>query len=368
MSDELPPPPLRLRPRKRGDEAPAAPLNVPEAQVEGSPSVPNGASFAEPTPGRFRLKPKLTPGSDDPTHTAEAVTEPAITPIFSSASEDGAGVARLKLKPTQPAASEPLVAPLPEASVDSGALMDAAPTTSPVPELGPDEGPPPVPQDPAERLNSPGDETTIAPPARPPIPGTLPSVEAKALKLKVAARNSRRLILGLFVLLVVGGGAGGYFYLMQEEVPPPRPVSAKPSSPPIVKPVKTPAVAAAEGAPVAAPVAVALVGPPPTVPVIDPLPAALTTAPSETKPAIKPPKAPAAPVMTPAFRLWLEGVRINGVSATAGAAPRVIINGRLVRPGDTIDSAEAITFDSLDVERRMVMFRNRAGMVAGKPY
>jgi hypothetical protein len=191
----------------------------------------------------------------------------------------------------------------------------------------------------------------------------LPAVEAKALKLKVAARNSRRLMLGLLGLLLVGGGAGGYFYLMQEEVPPPRPVAAKPASPPIVKRVETPAVAASVVEPVAAPVA-----PPPTVPVIESLPAAPTTALSETKPAIKPPKAPAAPVMTPAFRLWLEGVRINGVSATAGVAPRVIINGRLVRPGDTIDSAEAITFDSLDVERRMVMFRNRAGMVAGKPY
>ncbi len=367
MSDELPPPPLRLRPRKRDDEAPAtppaAPLNVPEAQGTGIPSLPDGAPSAEPSPGRFRLKPKLTPVADEPAHTEAAVTEPAITPILRSESEDGASVARLKLKPTQPAASDPLVTALPEAPVDSAALIDAAPATTPALALGPDAGPPPVPQDQAERLNSPGAETPVAPLARPPLPGTLPAVEAKALKLKVAARNSRRLMLGLLGLLLVGGGAGGYFYLMQEEVPPPRPVAAKPASPPIVKRVETPAVAASVVEPVAAPVA-----PPPTVPVIESLPAAPTTALSETKPAIKPPKAPAAPVMTPAFRLWLEGVRINGVSATAGVAPRVIINGRLVRPGDTIDSAEAITFDSLDVERRMVMFRNRAGMVAGKPY
>jgi hypothetical protein len=47
---------------------------------------------------------------------------------------------------------------------------------------------------------------------------------------------------------------------------------------------------------------------------------------------------------------------------------RFIINGRLVRLGDTVDASEGISFHALDVERRMLMFRNHAGMVAGKGY
>jgi hypothetical protein len=46
----------------------------------------------------------------------------------------------------------------------------------------------------------------------------------------------------------------------------------------------------------------------------------------------------------------------------------VIINGRLVRPGDTIDSTEGIVFESVDTEKKCVMFKNRAGFVAAKPY
>ncbi len=367
MSDELPPPPLRLRPRKRDDEAAvspqAAPLDRPEGQVAGTPPLPECAIAAESAPGRFRLKPKLTPGADEPTTSAEAV---AIPPLRTEA-EDGTGVARLKLKSTVHQGIEPTVAPVLEASAVSAAFVDGALP----PAAGPGEGTTPAAEELEEGGIIPGIEPLVAPLAVPPsavaarppalpAPGALPAVEAKALKLKAKARNSRLVALAASALLLLGGGAGGYFFLMQEEPPPAKPVAVRPAAPPVAKPAVTPVAAA--------PVTEAPLPPSPAAPAIEPLPAAPAAARTEATVATKPTKAPAAPVMTAAFRLWLEGVRINGVSATAGAAPRVIINGRLVRPGDTIDSAEAITFDSLDVDRRMVMFRNRAGMVAGKSY
>lgn len=76
--------------------------------------------------------------------------------------------------------------------------------------------------------------------------------------------------------------------------------------------------------------------------------------------------APVRLVMTPAFRAWIDEVRITGV--VSGAAPRAIINGRLFRPGDMVDATAGITFESLDGERKQVMFRDDTGMLAGKGY
>ncbi|MCS6278476.1 MAG: hypothetical protein H2171_14275 [Opitutus sp.] len=188
----------------------------------------------------------------------------------------------------------------------------------------------------------------------PPLP-TSPPLVVKPVKPKAATRSPRALILGGLVLLLVSGGAGAYFYLMQEEPPPPPPLVRRAPVAPVPKPAPaTPAVVA--------PV------PTPDLAGLDPLPPAPGSPKPEAAVAAKPTKAPVVPVMTPAFRLWLEGVRINGVTASAGSVPRVIINGRLVRPGDTIDSTEGIVFESVDTEKKCVMFKNRAGFVAAKPY
>lgn len=182
-----------------------------------------------------------------------------------------------------------------------------------------------------------------------------PPVSAKPVKPKAATSATRRLLLGVGLLLLGGGGAGTYFYLMMEEPPPPPPLVRRAVVPLVPKP--------APAAPAEAPIVPASesVG-------RDLLPPLPGTQKAEAAVAAKPTKASAVPVMTMAFRLWLEDVRINGVTASAGSVPRVIINGRLVRPGDTIDSAEGIVFESVDTEKKCVMFRNRSGFVAGKPY
>jgi hypothetical protein len=71
-------------------------------------------------------------------------------------------------------------------------------------------------------------------------------------------------------------------------------------------------------------------------------------------------------VVSAAFRAWTDDARITGV--VSGTAPRAIINGRLVRPGDMVDAAQGIIFDGVDAERKLVVFRNREGVFTNKPY
>jgi hypothetical protein len=74
----------------------------------------------------------------------------------------------------------------------------------------------------------------------------------------------------------------------------------------------------------------------------------------------------ASAVVSPAFRAWIDGVRITGV--LSGSSPRAIINGRLMRPGDMVDASAGIVFDRLDVEGKQLVFRDRSGVSASKSY
>lgn len=78
------------------------------------------------------------------------------------------------------------------------------------------------------------------------------------------------------------------------------------------------------------------------------------------------PTAPVNPVASPAFRAWTDDARVTGV--VSGVSPRAIINGRLVRPGDVVDAAGGIVFDGLDIERKILVFRNQEGAFTTKPY
>jgi hypothetical protein len=75
---------------------------------------------------------------------------------------------------------------------------------------------------------------------------------------------------------------------------------------------------------------------------------------------------PAVPVVTPAFRAWIESARVTGV--ITGTSPKAIINGRLVRPGDMIDAGEGIALDSIDAANKQLVFRSRSGATATKSY
>ena len=361
MSDELPPPQLRLRPRKRDEESAPAPQQAAVVGLPASSDVPGGvAPVSDPALGRFRLKPKLTPGAEEPTADVPTSTERSAL-----VAEDAVGGSRLKLKAVvaSVAADQGDAVPALESQPNLGATPvesavvaasvpadDSGAVAGPVPAMAPVE-----PPTAGKGITAPGNAAGAAP--RPVVP---PASVAKLTKPKSSSVPSR-LLLGLLGFVVVVGGGGYYWFFMREDAPPPAPVVAKPQPRPVPSPAPVPKAPE--------PVAAAKLTPPET-PAIAPLPAAPAgIEPLATGgPAPKPVKAPVVPVMTPAFRTWLEAVRINGVAVNASSAPRVIINGRLVRPGDTIDAAEGIVFESIDLERKLILFRNRAGFVASKPY
>lgn len=361
MSDEQPPPPLRLRPRNRDDAVapatPSIPVVVPTDPGSGISAVPGAAPVADHAPGRFRLKPKITPGAEEQ-ETLSAFPGSSSVPSVDS---ESIIIPRLKLKVATANSSDPAVESMPDANNThpSFVVPPAGPEVTDGREIG---GLPPAHdqsamlQVPIETPRMDSVEAPIeAPVSSPTAPVAPPPLVVKPAKPKAATSSPRRLILGGLVLLLLGGGTGAYFYLMQEEPPPPPPLVRRAPVPQIPKPAP------------AAPVVVPPV-PNPELAGLDPLPPAPGSQKPEAAVAAKPTKAPVVPVMTPAFRLWLDGVRINGVTASAGSVPRVIINGRLVRPGDTIDSTEGIVFESVDTEKKCVMFKNRAGFVAAKPY
>ena len=74
---------------------------------------------------------------------------------------------------------------------------------------------------------------------------------------------------------------------------------------------------------------------------------------------------PVAPASTIAFRAWVDSVKIGGVNGTGTLA---FINGQTHRPGDMLDSAQGIVFDSADPAKKVLVFRDRTGAVVQKKY
>jgi hypothetical protein len=73
-----------------------------------------------------------------------------------------------------------------------------------------------------------------------------------------------------------------------------------------------------------------------------------------------------SPEGSPAFRSFVANAKISGV--VAGAAPKMFINGRLVRIGETIDPALGVVFERIDAEKRQVIFRDKAGATAARRF
>ena len=74
----------------------------------------------------------------------------------------------------------------------------------------------------------------------------------------------------------------------------------------------------------------------------------------------------AAAEASPAFRSFVANAKISGVFQ--GAPPRVMINGHLARAGDLVDSALGITFDSIDPDKKLILFKDKAGAVVTRRY
>jgi hypothetical protein len=375
MSDEQPPPQLRLRPRKREDEtapavvAPVSPgLNPSSTNEIPTPPVPPDIQVPAPTAPaadtgaiRFRLKPKLAVEPVEvKTETVfpQPVSLPSPAPTDAPATDANATpeIPRLKLRSLGaapaggmesaplPVLPPPLPPIIPGISVPPIGPPPTIPTFPAVPSIAEPAligGLPPIPARPAS-------VPTLPPLPPPKLPGAKPAPPVPApspYKKKPSAKrlNARVVLVALAGLLVLGGAGGYYFMMGAEETAPTAPVATEP-----------------------APALVAAPTPVPPELQIAPLPPQPSTLQAAADAAKRAPRPPAAPVVTPAFKSWVDDARVSGV--VAGSSPRAIINGRLARPGDMVDAAEGIVFDGLNAEKKTLVFRSRVNAFLEKPY
>jgi hypothetical protein len=360
MSDQSPPPQLRLRPRKRDDEptlslAPTIPIS---AEVVGMQPVPAESVLPAPSesveaPARFRLKPKLSaePEAKRTDAVLQTTVPPAEPPVFfTMPADESAGVPRLKLKSLVPDGAEipapslpttpfpPIPPPLEvigvlptiqlPAEIAGSTLVGALPPVVVNPVT-----PPPIPR-----------PTSVTPPP-PVVVSPLPGSKAKS----VAKGSPKKMgvVIGALIAVTIIFGAGIYFFMQEEEVVVSAVHSTKPVvalTPPAAKDAVAPQVDGSQIAPL------------PPQPSQMPL-----TAVSPVKLKVQPNAA-----QTEALRVWVDEARITGV--VDGASPRAIINSRLVRPGDMVDAKLGIIFDGLDAERKKLIFRTASDWVAEKSY
>jgi hypothetical protein len=67
-----------------------------------------------------------------------------------------------------------------------------------------------------------------------------------------------------------------------------------------------------------------------------------------------------------AFSSFVANAKIGGVAE--GAAPKVFINGRLARMGETVDASLGIVFERLEPEKRLLVFKDRTGAIVTRRY
>lgn len=371
MSDEPPPPSLRLKPRQR-----------PEA--ENAPAAPS-AGAAESEAGKLRLKPKLAP---DP---AAAAAVPDPTPLVPPA---GAGE-RIRLKPRLsqepesaaapaepgPTGSAPAETPapeeakirlkikIPEAQIEAAARASQPPVEETPPALGapppfpvmrapesaPDEAPPPV----LRPIIRPGAPRPGPPPRR--IP---PSVLAASAQRKKVLRLVLVALVGLLVAAAVIRLAMFKFNDPAPSSRVPRPPSAPTGN--------------TVSAPVPAPDSDALKEPAAEEPVesIQPRPAkprsksgvTVTTATTDLAPGVTvtTESVQAEIEASQAFRTFVADAKISGVFQ--GTPPRAFINGRLIRVGETVDPSLGITFESVDPKAKSIVFKDSTGATVARRY
>ena len=72
------------------------------------------------------------------------------------------------------------------------------------------------------------------------------------------------------------------------------------------------------------------------------------------------------PAASAPFLQWVDNAKIGGVFQ--GKTPRAIINGKIARGGTVVDDDLGIIFSTVDVDERMVIFKDKSGATAKKHY
>lgn len=371
MSDETPPPPLRLKPRQRSEnetppaEAPAAAeaddgkLHLKSKLSGDIPDVaPVPSVSPEPAAGeRVRIKPKL---NVEPVQAAESPVEAPLEPENLEPPppplpEEG----KIKLKIKLPgAAALEAAAPPTEAPPDPPSLPPFPVVVPPPPEPEVSEivAPPPP---------KPGSSPRVAPPpSGPPSGGSRPAVFKRPRVPAALLAAERRKRLWKYALIAVGGialaGAVIFGAFLKFSEPPPTPhIPPRQIAPPVVAPVvETPG---------------------PTKPVVAPKVKAAapvesdgtrvdSTATVELTPGVMATteSIKAVPNASSAFRTFVASAKISGVYQ--GTPPRAFINGRLVHTGELLDDTLEIYFDSVDLAARSIVFKDSTGATVSRRY
>jgi hypothetical protein len=405
-----PTPALRLKPRLRPADGEAPAGAAPAMPAAPAATVPPAAPAPAPTPApapapsegmKFKLKARTdaAPASAPtvPASVLSALSDPDATipprsalppkPVLAPAAPPPA--------PSQPAVFAPPASPTQVAAKPSG-------TRPPLPRF---QGQGSVPGATVPPMSA---RRTIPPFPVPHLKVNLEVAAAVTPDSEPVKRGPGRLIFGAIAVVVLGaGGFFGWKYFLAK----PAPASATPEV--AAATPAAPAAAAPVPAKPATPAPAAPGGPTPvdTLNKIAALPgnainkaqdaiaarrangqsrvdaAALgEDAPAKSaavKPAAPPPgtstamtpvapnlsattQLDAAPEASPAFLAWVVNTKVNGVFQ--GTPGRAMINGRLTRTGENVDAALGIIFDSIDADRKQLLFKDRSGATVSRKY
>ncbi|HTO03896.1 MAG TPA: hypothetical protein VL069_09355 [Opitutus sp.] len=421
MSDELPPPPLRLKPRPKLQEETARP--APEA-TPAAGSEPAGGAPSESAPPRLKLRPKLdlaNAPAESPV-SAPAPTEPVVARPPSISLKPRLSIA----EPTTPGEPASTPAPNPPAIGDSTppAVVTPPPHEPPkfklkekAPTAGADTPPAAAPTrrdlpPPPLRVAAPDSPAAVAPAApKPSTPPSFPVVETTSGQpastpppllqkraVQIGPEESEtadpgqsslaKIILVVAAVVLAGGAYFGYTKLTESPVDEPQAPLAKvaparPASPsktlneigaiPAQAIKKAEDVVAAVKANEEAPVEEILVNE-----TVAPLPrkadpktvekvVAPVTSTTELSPGLR--ATTTASVdgdAAPAFRAWVAQVRISGVFQ--GTPARVLINGKTIPAGEVVDEALGIVFDGVDPQTKTLVFRDSTGATVARKF
>jgi hypothetical protein len=386
MSDETPPPPLRLKPRQRPEtEAPAA---APAPAAPAAPVVP----AVEAEDGKLRLKPKLigeVPGSGS--------RPPSVAPLGTNPGTSSTASDRIRLKPKLSMSAPPPATRAPMEPPPGSQTVELFPAPSPTQGEGrikfkirlpsaegsnpPSDSTPPVPPAATEAAEPPqlpafpqvvppppDDDEIVDPAAAPPPPppeASRPPLTGRPRvpsALVAAERRKKMIKYGMVALWGVILAAAVIFGAYLKFAEPPERVRVPPrvhKLPPLAPTVVTPVPATTETPSKA------------TTPVpVDPASGTrvASTASFELAPGVKATTESVKAVRnaSPEFRAFVAGARISGVYQ--GTPPRAFINGRMMRTGEVVDSFLEITFDSVDPDTKSIVFKDSSGATVSRRY
>lgn len=412
---EVPPPvtPSEAAPAPANPEAPAPKIQLKRREAAVPPADPAPHDGAAPLPPAPPPPPIFAPPATPAVVPPLFITDPPPpeSPVVPTevpapaASEAG----KFKLKPKAPAPVAPTAASVPPMVVPAS-VPTASATTPPVAVPAATE--PPRPQTPPPF--APGAPGPKAPPpfpvvaqpksskSNPPMPVPRVNVKAgplevqpEALAATVPPKRSGSRVALLGGVLVVVLGAGGFFawkHFLADQAPtlaaPKAKAPAAPSAGPtpsetLNKIAKAPGQAidkaqdaiASRRASGQARVDAAADGldvpdkpaPPAAAPANRPAASTKAVATTTIAPGLSATtQVEAAAEASPAFRSFVANAKVNGVFQ--GTPARAYINGRLLRAGETVDSALGIVFEGIDADKHQLLFKDRSGATVTRKY